>query len=179
MKALSVFLGLSLIFVSCGGGGGHSPTEPRQSANVQGAWSGTSTGSKLQGPSCIGNPVPTPVVAAITQSGSAISLKVTFNNALTCSFHGTVGETAISWDPDQQQANTDCVALHNVPCLRPNGSIQFIDTRLQSGTVSGTVSGNHISATGDSVSDVLDSKSGQVIDTFRITARLEMQRQGG
>jgi len=183
MKRNALIFLSSVLLCSCGGGGkggsdgGPTAPPPNPTAAVQGVWNGTSTGTLVHGPACIGNPVSTPVKAVITQSGSNIALSITLNSAITCSFHGTVGATSIGWTFDQQQANPDCLGFRHLPCRNANGSIRFIDSRLRKGDLDGSVSGNQILVTGDSITDILDSGTGQVIDTLEIMGKTQLQKQ--
>jgi hypothetical protein len=172
------------VLCSCGGsGGGHEagggPTAPPPSAaaQVQGTWAGTTSGTLLHGPACARDPIPTPTRAVITQTGAGIALQVTLNSAITCSHHGTVGETAIGWTLDQTQTNPDCLGLRRLPCLSPDGSIRFIDTRNRSGDLTGTVTGNQISVSGIGITDVFDSATGQAIDTIQASIQVKLQKQ--
>lgn len=183
LQRTSVWLLLgSVILYSCGGGGdggSGGPTAPNPSVNVQGSWSGTSTATVTQGPSCFGrNPVTAPIAASITQAGSSISLSMTLSPGVTCSYQGSVSDTSIRWTQDAQQANQACLQARGIPCLS-GSSVRLVDTRFRtdSGQLSGTASSDRISVSGETVSDVLDSRTGQIIDTLRANIRVELQRQ--
>jgi hypothetical protein len=183
MKYLAFIFASGILLCSCGGGGkggsdgGPTAPPPNPIANVQGTWNGTSTGTLVHGPVCIGSPVPTPVKAVINQTGSNITLTITLNSVLTCSFHGTVGATSIGWTFDQQQANPNCLGFRRLPCRNSNGSIRFIDSRQRTGDLNGNVLGNQISVTGDSIADILDSGTGEVIDTLELSGKIQIQKQ--
>lgn len=169
---------LMLLLVGCGGGGGSAgPTAPNGPANVAGTWAGTSTGTVTSGPDCIGKqPTTVPAVAQITQNGGSIAVILTLNHAISCSAHGTVNDTMISLTQDVQQSNPNCLITRGIPCLE-NGAVHLIDLSVQASSLSGTVSGNQISATGTSTDNILDSRSQQVIGMLQATAQLTLQRQ--
>lgn len=167
-----------LLLVACGGGGGSSgPTAPNGPANVAGTWNGTSTATVTSGLDCFGKqPLTVPAVAQISQNGTSIAVILTLNHAISCSSHGTVSDTMISLTQDSQQSNPNCLVTRGIPCFE-NGAVQLIDLSVQATSLSGTVSGNQISATGTSTTNILDSRSQQVIGALQGTVQLTLQRQ--
>ena len=146
--------------------------------SVAGTWSGTSTGTVTAGPSCIGRqPITVPAVAQITQSGTSVAVALTLNQAITCTSHGTVSGTTISLSQDAQQANPSCLAVRGIPCL-DQGTVHFIDLTVASASLTGTVAGDAITASGMSTDNVLDSQTQQVIGTLQATVQLDLQRGG-
>jgi hypothetical protein len=168
----------AIVLSSCGGHSGGGPTAPGVHASVQGSWEGVSVESKIQGPPCINPSGPTPIGATIIQNGPLIYMTIGDRHGTTCSFHGSVSDTTISWSADQPQYYASCKGLQSVRCQGSNGSVQYVDTRLRSADLGGSISGNHISVSGDVFSDVVDSSTGKLIDTLRVDAHIDLQRQG-
>lgn len=77
---------MGMLLLSCGGGGGHSPTEAPQVVNVAGSWHGLWTTSGI----------PVAVLMTLSQNGS--SLTGTFS-AFTSTFDikGTASTSGINW----------------------------------------------------------------------------------
>jgi len=174
-KSLLMMLMTALFLFSCGKDGGGGPTAPAAHATAHGTWEGVSVETKVQGPSCITLPGPTPIGATVVQIGAILFITITDRHGISCSFHGTVGETTISWSADQPQLSS-CKGLQHVQCPGSNGSVRSVDTRLRSSDVGGSISGNHISVSGDVFWDVVDSNTGQLIDTLRTDTHIELQR---
>jgi hypothetical protein len=175
MRILSA-CAFSMVLIAGCGGGSPGPTSPAPPANVAGTWSGTSTKTVTAGPACIGRqPTTNHVTAQITQSGAAISGTSNVAGA-TCSFHGTVSGTTISWAQDAQQANPICLVAYFYPCFA-NGGITFINVGGQASSIAGTVSGAQISASGSSTDNVYDPATHQVTATVQATLQVTLQRQ--
>lgn len=171
MRRLSACTLSAVLIASCGGGSA-GPTSPAPPANVAGTWSGTLTKTVTAGPACLGRqPVAIPATAQITQSGAAIS-----GTLGTCSFHGTVSDTTISWTQDAQQANPICLAVIPIPCL-DQGGIHFLAIGRSTSSVAGTVSGAQMSASGSSTDNIHDPTTHQVTGTVQATVQLTLQRQ--
>jgi hypothetical protein len=166
-----------MVLIAGCGGGSAGPTAPALPANVAGTWSGTYTKTTTAGPACLlgGRPATGSAKAQITQSGATISGTSNLSGA-TCSFHGTVSGTTISWTQDAQQANPACLVAYFYPCFA-SGAITFIDVGGETTSIAGSVSGAQISASGSSTSNVYDPTTGQVTGTVQAALQLTLQRQ--
>lgn len=173
---LRVAVALSSVFIASCGGGSAGPTSPAQAASVAGSWSGTSTMTATTGPACIlgKQPFTVSTKAQIAQSGTAISGTFTPKQ---CSFHGMVSGTTISWTQDAQQPNFICQAAHLIPCIDQQGGVQLIDVTGGTNSMSGTISGDQISASGSSTDNIRDPTTGHVIGTLQWSVQLTLQRQ--
>ncbi len=162
---------LAVAVAGCGGGSG--PTAPAAPAVISGSWSGSATTAVTSGPACLGRqPYSAPAMATIEQSGAAIS-----GTLGTCSFHGTVSGTAISWTQDAQQADPACLAAHLIPCVANSGGISFVDVGGSTTDIAGTVSASHIAASGTTTSNIFDPASGKPTGTIQATVQLALQRK--
>jgi hypothetical protein len=164
---------LAVVLAACSGSG-TGPTAPAAPPAVAGTWSGTAVTTVTAGPACLSRqPASGPAVAQITQSGGAISGTLTLNQ-VTCSFHGTVSGTAISWTQDAQQANLPCLADHLVPCVN-QGAVDFLDIGGQTVSVAGTFSGSQLAAAGMASNNIYDPANGQATGKVEATVALTLQ----
>jgi hypothetical protein len=140
--------------------------------NVTATWSGTSTSTFTQGPTCLNRqPVTVPTTVQISQSGTAIS--GTLNH---CSFHGTVNGTAIRWAQDAEQSDPICLTAYLVLCAA-QGDIAYLDIGRPSTSVAGTVTGNQMLVSGAATSEIFDPSNGQPSGTVQASVVLKLERQ--
>jgi hypothetical protein len=170
------FTGLLLFGCGGGDGGNGGTTGPRPPSNVQGSWSATSTAHTVaEGPLCVRDTLPRPLGASITQNGPSIALNITFTPDITCSFSGTVSDTSISWTLNQQQANPLCLN-NGLPCANSDGTVRFLfGNEIRSSSFNGSVSGDQISVSGETVSIV--SNNGTPFSSLRVATSIVLQRQ--
>lgn len=110
-------------------------------------------------------------MAQISQSGATISGTVD-----TCSFHGTVSDTTISWTQDAAQPLVSpCRVSYPLFCIS-SAEIRLIFVRPKASSIVGTVSGTQISASGSSTYDIVDT-TGQAIGTVQFAEQLSLQRR--
>lgn len=166
------------LFLSACGGGDDGPTGPRPPADVQGLWNATSTSLSItEGVSCVRDSLPRPVGASITQNGPSIALNLTFSHNFTCSFSGTVSDTAISWTLDPQQANSSC-RPYTLSCNNPDGTAgHILISEIHSGSFNGSVSGDRISVSGEIGSTARSAQNGAPFPALRVATTIVLQRQ--
>lgn len=170
MRLLACML-FTVAVAGCGGGSA-GPTSPSPPANVAGTWNGTSTRTVTAGPACLDRqPTTGPTMAQISQSGATIS-----GTLDTCSFHGTVSDTTVSWTQDAAQPlDVLCRVSYPLSCLS-RGEIKFIFVRPKASSIVGSVSGTQIGASGSFTDDIVDT-TGQAIGTVQFAVRLSLQRR--
>jgi hypothetical protein len=108
----------------------------------------------------------------ISQSGATIA-----GTFASCSFHGTVSDSAISWTQDVQQADFRCgLALPLLLCVSGSG-VEIFFIRARTSSIAGTVSGTQLSASGSATDDIVSPPTGQSIGTVQFNLRLSLQRR--
>lgn len=175
MRLLAACTFSALCVAGCGHGSS-GPTAPGTATNVAGTWSGTLTKTVTSGPACLSRqPLTLPATAQIMQSGAAISGTLT-RGQVPCSFHGTVGDTTISWTQDTQQASFACLLAFFVPCF-DQGGIHLIDIGGDMINIAGTISGSQITASGVDTSNIIDPTTGHPTGAVQAAVGLTLQRQ--
>jgi hypothetical protein len=162
----------TLAIASCGGRSA-GPTSPAPPVNVAGTWSGTSTSTLTAGPACLDRqPSTSPAMVQFSQSGATIT--GIFGN---CSFHGTVSDSTISWTQDVQQTGFLCGLALPLVCISGTGGLEVFFVRARTSSITGTVSGTQISASGSLTDDIVNPPTGQSMGTVQFNLRLSLQRQ--
>lgn len=178
MRRTSLFP-LLILLATCGDGGGAGPTEPTPTppptVNIQGVWSGTASSLSARG-TCLADsflPVTVAAVWTFQQIGSSITATEVLNNAQVCGFTGTVRGSTVELQHDPSRSQAVC-SVQNLACPGPRPvRIELIPSRT---TVFGTVSGNRMTITSNTVWRATDVNSGNSLGDYEVTARQELAR---
>ncbi|HEY2292036.1 MAG TPA: hypothetical protein VGM86_15155 [Thermoanaerobaculia bacterium] len=176
---LATFLVLATGILSCGGGGGGTPSEPSNPpVSIQGVWVGTATSLSASGTCLADNfhPLTVPARWEITQSGSSFAALQTLNNAVTCPFSGTVNGSMVTFLA-QPSSTTPACTVQSVVCPDNPGRVLNMELQLTQSLQTATVSGNKMSPTGTAVWRVTDAQTGQLIGEYRVQETQSLQKQ--
>jgi len=176
MKRFGLVLALLVVASSCGDSAPSTPTPTF--AQVAGVWRGPARMNTVTGGECFASVFATlvgstsTVTAAITQAGAQLT-SVTITDQTSgnvCQYSGSVGQSAI------QLTWQSCTAS-NIIGARCPGSGVARDIRLQTSSVSATVSGTTITGTEADLYNVFVANTSSPVGTLNTNSSFTLTRQ--
>ena len=172
--------GLLIIYVVClaSCGSDSSPAAPTPTtAQVAGVWRGTSRIASISGGECFATALQTsvgagsPITVAATQSGSSVSATLTTDaDGGNYTYSGTVGQSAVSL------TGSACSACNTIGARCPT-STALRDLKIQTASVTGTVSGATLTGSETETYNLFNAGTATAVGTYTVTSSFTLTRQ--